>query len=48
MWSGTVNVDAAPLGYDGAFGGFKASGVGREFGPIGLAGDVEYLTIQVA
>jgi acyl-CoA reductase-like NAD-dependent aldehyde dehydrogenase len=30
------------------FGGFKSSGIGREFGPEGLASFVEYQSIYVS
>lgn len=34
--TGTVTVNGAPLAFDGPFGGFKASGIGREYGAAGL------------
>ncbi|MFD6273772.1 aldehyde dehydrogenase [Nocardia asteroides] len=45
--TGTVTVNGAPVGFDGPFGGFKASGIGREFGAVGLGQYTEYQTITV-
>ncbi|MGK5638063.1 aldehyde dehydrogenase [Streptomyces sp. URMC 126] len=45
--TGTVTVNGAAIGYDGPFGGFKASGVGREFGFAGLHTYIEYQTVTV-
>jgi acyl-CoA reductase-like NAD-dependent aldehyde dehydrogenase len=45
--TGTVTVNGAPIGFDGPFGGFKASGIGREYGAVGLAGYLEYQTITL-
>lgn len=43
--TGTVTVNGAPIGFDGPFGGFKASGIGREYGSVGLTQYIEYKTI---
>jgi acyl-CoA reductase-like NAD-dependent aldehyde dehydrogenase len=45
--SGTVTVNGAPIGFDGPFGGFKASGLGREYGAVGLGTYTEYKTVTV-
>jgi acyl-CoA reductase-like NAD-dependent aldehyde dehydrogenase len=43
--TGWLTVNGAPASYDGAFGGYKNSGIGREFGTTGLAQYFEYKTI---
>ncbi|MBF6132090.1 aldehyde dehydrogenase [Nocardia otitidiscaviarum] len=45
--TGTVAINGAPVGFDGPLGGFKASGIGREFGAVGLGQYTEYQTIIV-
>jgi acyl-CoA reductase-like NAD-dependent aldehyde dehydrogenase len=39
--------DTTFIGFDGPFGGFKASGIGREYGATGLSQYIEYQTITV-
>jgi len=46
--TGTVTVNGAPIGFDGPFGGFKASGIGREYGAAGLLQYTEAKTVTVA
>ncbi|MFE0633397.1 aldehyde dehydrogenase [Streptomyces sp. NPDC058864] len=43
--TGTVTVNGSPMSFDGPFGGYKASGIGREYGSVGLTGYVEHKTI---
>jgi aldehyde dehydrogenase (NAD+) len=45
--TGTVTVNGAPIGFDGPFGGFKASGLGREYGSVGIGTYTEYQTVTV-
>ncbi|MER5949477.1 aldehyde dehydrogenase [Streptomyces sp. NPDC001904] len=45
--TGTVTVNGASVGFDGPFGGFKASGIGREYGAVGLGTYTEYQTITL-
>ncbi|MFG1997181.1 aldehyde dehydrogenase family protein [Actinoplanes sp. NPDC048988] len=46
--TGTVTINGAPIGFDGPFGGFKTSGIGREYGVVGLTQYIEYQTITKA
>ncbi|MER7930559.1 aldehyde dehydrogenase [Streptomyces sp. NPDC096057] len=45
--TGTITVNGASIAFDGPFGGFKASGIGREYGAVGLGTYTEYQTITV-
>ncbi|MFF1263409.1 aldehyde dehydrogenase [Streptomyces sp. NPDC058321] len=45
--TGLMLVNGAMPAFDGPFGGFKASGTGREFGAVGLGQYIEYETIAV-
>ncbi|MGV9356708.1 aldehyde dehydrogenase [Streptomyces misionensis] len=45
--TGTFSVNGAPFSLDAPFGGFKNSGIGREFGMVGLTQYIEYKTIAV-
>jgi aldehyde dehydrogenase (NAD+) len=45
--TGTVTINGAPIGFDGPFGGFKASGLGREYGAVGLGTYTEYKTVTI-
>ncbi|MGX1274516.1 aldehyde dehydrogenase [Streptomyces phaeoluteigriseus] len=45
--TGTITVNGASIAFDGPFGGFKASGIGREYGTVGLGAYTEYKTITV-
>jgi aldehyde dehydrogenase (NAD+) len=43
--TGTVTLNGSPISFDGPFGGYKASGLGREYGRVGLTGYVEHKSI---
>jgi acyl-CoA reductase-like NAD-dependent aldehyde dehydrogenase len=43
--TGTVTLNGSPISFDGPFGGYKASGLGREYGKAGLTGYVEQKSI---
>ncbi|MEU3186345.1 aldehyde dehydrogenase [Streptomyces sp. NPDC006923] len=45
--TGTFLVNGASFGFDAPFGGYKASGIGREFGPVGLGTYLEHKTISM-
>lgn len=45
--TGTVTINGAPISFDGSFGGFKASGIGREFSSAGLSEYVEEKAISL-
>ena len=47
MRTGTFNVGAGQADFDSPFGGYKASGVGREFGTVGLGEYLEHKSITV-
>ena len=45
--TGNFSVNAAPRDMNAPFGGFKASGIGREYGAAGLAAYTEYQSVSV-
>ncbi|GGA25731.1 aldehyde dehydrogenase [Paenibacillus physcomitrellae] len=45
--TGVFVVNGAAASYEGPFGGYKASGVGREFGVVGLGAYVEHKSINI-
>ncbi|MFI7361445.1 aldehyde dehydrogenase [Streptomyces sp. NPDC050149] len=45
--TGTITVNGFRLDLAAPFGGFKHSGIGREFGPEGLSGYFEYQTVNL-
>ncbi|RHW23780.1 aldehyde dehydrogenase [Nocardioides immobilis] len=46
--TGTVELNGAAAGYEAPMGGFKNSGIGREFATEGLDGYVEYKSIGIS
>ncbi|MEV6667714.1 aldehyde dehydrogenase family protein [Streptomyces nigra] len=45
MRTSTVTLNGSPISLDGPLGGYKASGLGREYGKAGLTGYVEHKSI---
>ena len=45
--TGTYNVNGFTIDFGAPFGGYKASGIGREFGPEGIACYCEYKSISL-
>ncbi|MNP62624.1 3-succinoylsemialdehyde-pyridine dehydrogenase [compost metagenome] len=45
--TGYFIVNGAMASYEGPFGGYKASGIGREFGVVGLGAYVEHKAINI-
>ncbi|GAA3815215.1 hypothetical protein GCM10022206_62050 [Streptomyces chiangmaiensis] len=45
--TGTFIVNGAAFGFDAPFGGCKASGMGREFGAVGLTQYAEHKSMAV-
>jgi aldehyde dehydrogenase (NAD+) len=43
--TGTVTINGSPISFDGPFGGYKASGTGREYGLVGLSEYVELKSV---
>jgi acyl-CoA reductase-like NAD-dependent aldehyde dehydrogenase len=45
--TGTFSVNGAPRGFEAPFGGYKASGIGREYGTAGLTEFTEHKSVAV-
>ena len=45
--TGTFSVNGAPRGFEAPFGGYKASGIGREYGIAGLTEFTEHKSVAV-
>jgi acyl-CoA reductase-like NAD-dependent aldehyde dehydrogenase len=45
--TGTVELNGSPAGYEAPMGGFKHSGIGREFAVEAIDGYVEYQSVGV-
>jgi aldehyde dehydrogenase (NAD+) len=45
--TGTFSVNGAPRGFAAPFGGYKASGIGREYGIAGLIEFTEHKSVAV-
>ncbi|MGX7681230.1 aldehyde dehydrogenase [Jatrophihabitans sp. DSM 45814] len=43
--TGTVTINGSPISFDGPFGGYKASGTGREYGAVGLSEYLEHKSV---
>ena len=46
--TGTIGINGYPLAIGSPFGGVKASGIGREFGPEAMSGYQQLKSIYVA
>jgi acyl-CoA reductase-like NAD-dependent aldehyde dehydrogenase len=45
--TGTIGVNGSGADFSAPFGGFKQSGIGREFGELGISHYVEYQSIYL-
>jgi aldehyde dehydrogenase (NAD+) len=43
--TGTVSINGSAISFDGPFGGYKASGTGREYGAVGLSEYLEHKSV---